>query len=125
MNEAEARALLGADAPPGAAVTAEQACAAVAAHCRLTVVTLGARGLWVADERQRTPTLHSIAAVEVEDSTGAGDFFAGGFLAAWLHDLSSQTCVEWGAAAAASVLGVSGTDLGEEGWSALHAHCIG
>jgi sugar/nucleoside kinase (ribokinase family) len=44
----------------------------------------------------------------VVDTTGAGDSFAGGFIARWLDDHDLKTCMEAGAAAAAQCVSIVG-----------------
>ncbi|CAK0843594.1 unnamed protein product [Prorocentrum cordatum] len=105
----------------------EEACRAASALCELAVVTLGSGGVWVARGRGAEPRLHPVQPAEpakVVDSTGAGDFFAGGFLGAWLRGLPEEECVRWGSAAAVAVLSAFGTDLGRAGWEALRAECM-
>jgi sugar/nucleoside kinase (ribokinase family) len=49
--------------------------------------------------------------VEVAESTGAGDAFAAGFLAAWLRGEGPLQCGMAGNAAAALVLQAPGTNI--------------
>lgn len=44
----------------------------------------------------------------VIDTTGAGDSFAGGFIAAWLHDQDLKMCMEAGATSAAQCVSIVG-----------------
>lgn len=76
-NEDEARLLTG-------CADAERAGLALAARYRLVAVSLGADGaLWV----EGTTVVHRPAhPAAVVDTTGAGDAFAAGLLAAWLAD---------------------------------------
>jgi sugar/nucleoside kinase (ribokinase family) len=67
------------------------------------VVTRGAAGSLAVEENQRA----QIAAVPVErvvDTTGAGDLFAAGFLAARCRGHALQRCLEAGALAAAEII---------------------
>jgi len=124
MNEAEARALcegidVGGDEP-------QKLCAAVGTRCELVALTLGAEGLFATFGRGAPPQHYAVrAVVEVEDTTGAGDFFAGGLLAGWLRGMPMEESVRWGAEAAAMVLAVFGTDPGPVGWKALQDCCLG
>ena len=66
---------------------------------------LGALG-WDGTRRHTAPSL----AVEVVDTTGAGDSFVAGFLAAWLEQRPVATCLAWAAAAGSlSTRGSGGT----------------
>ncbi|OLQ08713.1 Inosine-guanosine kinase [Symbiodinium microadriaticum] len=116
LNQDEAAALFGEDMSPS------DICGALSEHCELAVLTLGSTGLWVAQERGPPEFQRVEPLAEVVDSTGAGDFFAGGFLAAWLRREPSN-CTPWGYASATAVLQVFGTDLGPEGWHRLRKSC--
>lgn len=66
----------------------------------------GAAGgrVFAGDRRLATPTL----AVAVVDTTGAGDSFDAGFLAAWTEGRSLDECLRWGVAAGALSTRASG-----------------
>lgn len=67
------------------------------------VVTRGAAGALVDEQGVRTDV--AAAAVDkVVDTTGAGDMFAAGFLAARARGMDSRRCLETGALAAAEVI---------------------
>merc|ERR1712061_129442 len=92
MNHEEAAALCGnsenSDSPSAASQCCEDSsprqrakrcCAVVSQHCDLTVVTMGINGLWVSAARGAAPVHYDVTRCDdVVDSTGAGDFFAGG-----------------------------------------------
>lgn len=85
LNEDEASALAPSDA-------FEALCQRLGRHCEVAVLTLGSSGLWtcMASDLQ----FHAVLPLdEVVDSTGAGDFFAGGFLSAWLQQETRSECV--------------------------------
>eukprot|EP00933_Yihiella_yeosuensis_P062646 TRINITY_DN65620_c0_g1_i1.p1 TRINITY_DN65620_c0_g1~~TRINITY_DN65620_c0_g1_i1.p1 ORF type:complete len:359 (+),score=75.99 TRINITY_DN65620_c0_g1_i1:74-1150(+) len=119
LNEEEARALC-------SGKPAQEACAELSSFCELVVLTLGADGLWVAWGKCAEPERHypSVKENEIVDSTGAGDFFAGGFLAAWLRRFGSSECTRWGSAAALAVLRSFGADLGADDWRQLKELCL-
>jgi ribokinase len=96
-NRDEARALAG-EADPAAAARA------LTGHAREVVVTLGADGALWTDGRV---LLDAPAAADgpVADTTGAGDGFAAGFLAARLDGLAPGVALERGNALAARALG--------------------
>jgi ribokinase len=95
-NRDEAAVLSG-DADPGTAARA------LAAQAREVVVTLGAEGALWSDGRV---VLHAAAATAaaMRDTTGAGDAFAAGFLAAWLQGAAPGAALERGNALAARAL---------------------
>ncbi len=68
--------------------------ACLAEYCPLVVLKCGADGAWAQAGGQ---VLHSPALpVEVVDTTGAGDSFNAGFLAAHLRGEPLETCLRWG-----------------------------
>jgi ribokinase len=98
-NRAEAAVLSGAADP-------EAAAGALCARAREVVVTLGAEGaLWSdgrAVERVAVATQRAVA-----DTTGAGDAFTAGFLAAWLQGVAPGDALAAGNALAARALGAA------------------
>ena len=56
---------------------------------------------------------------QVEDTTGAGDFFAGGFLYEHAQGAPLEDCLQMGARCAAAVIQVMGTQLSAETWAEL------
>jgi ribokinase len=94
-NREEARALTG-EADPAAAARA------LAAHAGEVVVTLGADGaLWTEGEQVLSA---AAAPASPADTTGAGDAFAAGFLAAWLAAAGPEAALEAGNGLAARAL---------------------
>jgi sugar/nucleoside kinase (ribokinase family) len=95
-NRDEAAVLSG-EADPAAAARA------LVAHAREVVVTLGAEGALWSDGRV---VLHAAASgtEAALDTTGAGDAFAAGFLAAWLDGAPPGAALERGNALAARAL---------------------
>ncbi len=91
-NEVEAKLIAGRD-------TVEEALDVLAKRIPLVVVKLGAEG---ATARREHATVHSPAfAVEVVDTTGAGDSFNGGFLHAYLTGATLEECLDLGMACGA------------------------
>jgi ribokinase len=97
-NADEAAALTG-------GTDARAAAAALTAHAREVVVTLGAAGALWTDGRVTIDA--PAAATAPEDTTGAGDAFAAGFLAAWLDGAPAGAALAAGNALAARALGRS------------------
>lgn len=86
-NRSEAQQLTGAD-------SAEEALRRLMEFSPLVVIKCGADGALAGAGRQtwRTPAL----SVDVVDTTGAGDCFNAGFLAACMRGESIETCLRWG-----------------------------
>jgi ribokinase len=101
-NLEEARALLG-----GGAAEPTDLAGSLARVVSRAVVTLGAAGAVFSDG---SGTTHAVPAfpTEVVDSTGAGDAFAAGVLAAWLADGDLGAAVRAGARTAAQSLALVG-----------------
>ncbi|KPI33588.1 PfkB domain protein [Actinobacteria bacterium OV450] len=98
-NEDEARLLAGLPEPAGAA----RAAAELSRHVPLVVVTRGAAGALVAEGGRVTAEVAAQTA-EALDSTGAGDAFTGGFLAARLAGAAPAVAAEAGCRAAAQAV---------------------
>lgn len=82
----------------------DDAVAALRADCGLAAVTRGAEGAVVVEARG----VRAVPAAPVEavvDSTGAGDLFAAGFLAALARGRDAVDCARLGALAAAEIIG--------------------
>jgi ribokinase len=97
-NRDEAAALTGAADPADAA-------RALAAHAREVVVTLGGEGALWTDGEAVLAAAAEAAPGAVADTTGAGDAFTAGFLAAWLADDPPRRALAAGNALAARALG--------------------
>jgi sugar/nucleoside kinase (ribokinase family) len=81
----------------------EDAVAKLSKSVPLLVVTRGADGA-VAIDHGREVRAPAAPAIQVVDTTGAGDLFAAGFLAARCRGHSVERCLETGAIAAAEVI---------------------
>jgi len=86
-NQSEACQLTGVDDP-------QKAAARLAEYCQMVVVKAGAQGAYAHTGRQAcySPALP----VEVVDTTGAGDAFNAGFLAAMLMGEPVEICLRYG-----------------------------
>ena len=76
-------------------------------HVPLVAVTRGPDGASVLDRDQPTVTVPALP-VEVVDTTGAGDAFTGGFLAAWLAGADPVRALQAGVASAAEAITQAG-----------------
>ena len=83
--------------------------------CELAVVKIGTKGAYI---KCGSEVVHVgiMAAAKRVDSTGAGDFYAAGFLSGLCQGLSLRQCGTIGAITAGKVIEVVGTTFGEESW---------
>ncbi len=111
-NEDEAKAFTG-EAEPLNALQA------ISQMCELAVVKIGIKGALI---KQGDEVVHVgiMAAAKRVDTTGAGDFYAAGFLAGLCDGLSLRQCGTIGAVTAGKVIEVVGTTFGEEAWADIH-----
>ncbi len=109
-NEDEAKAYLGSDNP-------EAALEALATHCSVAAVKLGPDGAWLkrGSEKVRLPA-HRVDAL---DATGAGDFWAAGFLYGHFAGQDLETCGRFAATLGAEVVQVLGAAVPFERWQEL------
>lgn len=97
--------------------TPEAALEVLAKDCMLPVVKLGSRGACAMynGERASTPARQ----VPVVDTTGAGDFFAGGFLYGLACGAGLAQCLQLGACMGEAVIQQTGTSLPDDEWDRL------
>ena len=114
-NEDEAKAFTGEEEP----VNALQAISEI---CELVIVKIGMRGALI---KHGGEVVHVgiMAAAKRVDTTGAGDFYAAGFLTGMCRGLSLRQCGTIGAIAAGKVIEIVGTTLSEEAWSEIENLC--
>ena len=86
--------------------------------CELTVVKTGIRGALI-KRGDEIVEVGIMAAAKRVDTTGAGDFYAAGFLTALCEGLSLRQCGTIGAITAGKVIEVVGTTLSEETWNEI------
>ncbi len=112
-NEEEAEAFCGSQDP-------QAGLDALAAHCREAVVKIGADGAWLKAEG---PAIHVPArrVDAVVDTTGAGDYWAAGYLFGKLKDLSMTRRAEIGALLSSHVIRVMGAELSPRIWEQILA----
>lgn len=85
-------------------------------RCTLAVVKAGTRGAYI-KYRGKVDHVGIMAAARRVDTTGAGDFYAAGFLYGFCKGLSMIQCGTIGAITAGKVIEVTGTTLSEEAWA--------
>lgn len=107
-NEDEARVFSGEEEP----VNALQY---ISTMCDLVIVKIGMRGALI---KQGSEVSHVgiMAAAKRVDTTGAGDFYAAGFMAGMCEGLSLRQCGTIGAITAGKVIEIVGTTPTEEAW---------
>lgn len=86
----------------------------------IAVVKQSSQGAWIG----KNGTLIYQPALEVQavDSTGAGDLFASGFLAAYLKGKSLEECASLGSRLGAAAVQVQGTEIPPEQWEQLQPY---
>lgn len=110
-NEDEAKVFTGEKEP----VNALQAISELA---DLAVVKIGTRGALI-KQGGRVTHVGIMAAAKRVDTTGAGDFYAAGFMSGLCEGLSLRQCGTIGAITAGKVIEVVGTTFGEEAWQEI------
>lgn len=110
-NQDEARALSGG--------SAEMCCDMLRTLCDISVVSLGDQGCIVGSEQgiTRFPA-YPVRAV---DTTGAGDFFAAGFLHGYLAGQPLGECAHYGAILGNAVVQVLGAEISPASWQAIRS----
>ena len=88
----------------------------ISCMCELAVVKIGMRGALI-KRGDEVVQVGIMAAAKRVDTTGAGDFYAAGFLAAFCEGMSLRQCGTIGAIIAGKVIEVVGTTFGEEAWN--------
>ncbi|ARN57803.1 adenosine kinase [Sedimentisphaera salicampi] len=83
--------------------------------CDVAVVKLGAKGAMLRDETGKA-VVEAGKAETVIDTTGAGDYWAAGFLYGYLNGLPIKECGELGSLIGAEVVQHLGADLPSERW---------
>lgn len=109
-NEEEAKAFSG--------KSGKGALEVLGGKCSIAVVKLGSRGSYV---RKGTDVLE-VEAVDVKDvvdTTGAGDYYAAGFMYGMTCGYSLEKCAKIGSLLASNVIGVVGTTLPDTVWEEI------
>lgn len=102
-NESEVEALSGEEKNP------ESGARDLAKYCKVVVMTKGEDGCFVV--RGEEEYVFKAIPTTPKDTTGAGDYFAGGFLAMYLQGCPIEKCIEIATKWATAIIEVSGTDL--------------
>ena len=107
-NEDEAHAFTGEQEPLNALQQ-------ISRMCELVVVKIGTRGALI-KRGEEVVHVGIMAAAKRVDTTGAGDFYAAGFMHGLCKGLSLRQCGTIGAITAGAVIEVVGTTLSSETW---------
>lgn len=108
-NEEEAKSFTG--------LTPEEALSGLAKRCDIAVVKVGKEGAFI---QQGNRKIHVPAiASEVIDTTGAGDYFAAGFLAGLAKGYDLEKCGKLGSLLAGKVIRVVGAELSQADWEEI------
>ena len=109
-NEEEAKAFTGKEP--------EEALRVIAKKCSIAIVKVGANGSYI---RKGTEEI-KVSAIPVEkvlDTTGAGDYFAAGFLYGLTCGYSLEKCAKIGSILSGNVIQVIGTTISQERWDEI------
>lgn len=109
-NEEEAKAFTGKEA--------KEALSEIAQMCSIAIVKLGAKGSYI---KKGTEEIR-VQAVPVEkaiDTTGAGDYFAAGFLYGLTCGYSLEKCATIGSILSANIIQVIGANMPKERWDEI------
>lgn len=95
----------------------EESVAELAKTCKIAIVKVGKGGSYIqqGEERIHVPAV----CTNCIDSTGAGDYYAAGFLYGQVHGFDLNTCAQIGTMVAGRVCEVLGAKLSEETWHEL------
>jgi sugar/nucleoside kinase (ribokinase family) len=97
----------------------EDAAREMAELCQIAVVKIGKEGAYVATDAD-IRLYPSIRVDHVIDTTGAGDFFAAGFLYGLTHEKSPETSARIGSILGSTVIQYVGTTLPESTWKEVN-----
>jgi len=97
---------------------------ALSACCPTAAVKLGAAGAWVKDRGGESVRIMPVRAENVLDTTGAGDYWAAGFLYGKLRGLPPVACGEIGSILGAAVVQQIGAQLPEAVWAEVQERIV-
>lgn len=114
-NEEEAKAFTGEEP--------EKALDVIAKMCSIAIVKMGARGSLIRKGTEMV-RVEAVPVAKVVDTTGAGDFFAAGFLYGLTCGYSLEKCGKIGAILSGEVIQVIGTELPDSEWEKIKEKII-
>jgi sugar/nucleoside kinase (ribokinase family) len=95
----------------------ERSCIILKDLSEIAIVKMGEQGGWVANAEENL--YYPAVKVKAVDSTGAGDFFASGFLDAYLRNKGLTECASQGALVASEAVKIIGTEIAPQRWQAI------
>lgn len=109
-NEEEAKAFTGSEP--------KKAIEMISNICDIAVVKIGAEGSYI----KKGNLFHKEDAIKINplDSTGAGDFYAAGFLYGLVHNWSLDKCAKVGSILAGNVMEFIGPAISKERWNSIN-----
>lgn len=114
-NEEEAKAFTGKEP--------EEALDVIAKMCSIAIVKVGARGSLIRKGTEEV-RVEAVPVAKVVDTTGAGDFFAAGFLYGLTCGYSLEKCGKIGSILSGEVIQVIGTELPDSKWEKIKEDII-
>ena len=109
-NEEEAKAFTGKEP--------EEALRVIAKKCSIAIVKVGANGSYIRKGTEEIK-VSAISVQKVVDTTGAGDYFASGFLYGLTCGYSLDKCAKIGSILSGNVIQVIGTTISQERWDEI------
>lgn len=110
-NEEEARTFTGKELP-------EEALGLIGKQCSIAIVKVGANGSYIRKGTEEIK-VDAIQVGRVVDTTGAGDYFASGFLYGLTCGYSLEKCAKIGSILSGNVIQVIGTTIPQERWDEI------
>lgn len=110
-NEEEARTFTGKELP-------EEALGLIGKQCSIAIVKVGANGSHIRKGTEEIK-VDAIQVGKVVDTTGAGDYFASGFLYGLTCGYSLEKCAKIGSILSGNVIQVIGTTIPQERWDEI------
>ena len=97
---------------------------ALSRHCEVAVVKQGAEGALI-ESGPQTCLVTAQKVDDVKDTTGAGDYWAAGFIYGLVHGLEYDDCGHLGAVLGAEAVRHLGADLPPRSWDEIMRYCDG
>lgn len=109
-NEEEAKAFTGKEP--------EEALELIGKQCSIAIVKVGSGGSYIRKGTEQIK-VQALKVEKVVDTTGAGDYFAAGFLYGLTCGYSLEKCAKIGSILSGNVIQVVGTTISQESWDQI------